>query len=247
MDLEARIRRKVGAALRAHRMIEPGDRVLVAVSGGTDSSAMARILAEKRRTLPIRFELTGCHVVTDLFPRNEDGEAWLDAFFSSIDVPLVRVFVEARRYLPAGKQLGCFFCAMQRRKALIAEAEARGFTKIAFGHHLDDIIETLFLNMIHGGAIAGMPVRLELDDHPLTIVRPLCRVKEREIKELARSAGLVSAEQRCGLGRDGRRARVKKAIADLAAGDDRVRDNLLASLGRVRADYLVERLRRPRR
>jgi tRNA(Ile)-lysidine synthase TilS/MesJ len=228
-------------------MIEPGDRVLIAVSGGADSSAMASILAQKRRVLPVRFELTGCHIVTDLFPRNEEGEAWLDAFFSRLDVPLVRVFVEARRHLPDGKAVSCFFCAMQRRRALIAEAEARGFTKLAFGHHLDDIIETLLLNMIHGGAIAAMPVRLELDDHPLTIVRPLCRVKESEIKELARAAGIVSAEQRCGLGLDGRRARVKRAIADLAAGDDRVRDNLLASLGRVRGDYLVERLRRPGR
>jgi tRNA 2-thiocytidine biosynthesis protein TtcA len=247
LDLESRIRRKVGAALRVHRMIEPGDRVLVAVSGGADSSAMARILAGKRRTLPVRFELIGCHVVTDLFPRNEPGEAWLDEYFSALGVPLVRTFVEAKRHLKAGKPVSCFFCAMQRRKALIAEATARGCTKLAFGHHLDDIIETLLLNMIHGGAIAAMPARLELDDHPVTIIRPLCRVKESEIKELARNAGVESAEQRCGLGLDGRRARVKRAIADLAAGDGRVRDNLAASLGRVRGDYLLEKLRRPRR
>jgi tRNA 2-thiocytidine biosynthesis protein TtcA len=247
LDLEGRIRRKVGAALRVHRMIEPGDRVLVAVSGGADSTAMARIHADKRRTLPVRFELIGCHVVTDLFPRNEAGEAWLDAYFAELDVPLARVFVEARRHLPPGKPLSCFFCAMQRRRTLIAEAVARGCAKLAFGHHLDDIIETLLLNMIHGGAIAAMPARLELDDHPVTIVRPLCRVKEAEIKAFASGIGVVPAEQRCGLGLDGRRARVKRAISDLAAGDDRVRDNLLASLGRVRGDYLVERLRRPRR
>jgi tRNA(Ile)-lysidine synthase TilS/MesJ len=244
LGLETRIRRKVGAALRAHRRIEPGDRVLLAISGGADSSAMARILAEKRRTLPVRFELLGCHVVLDLFPRNEEGEAWLDAYFERLGVPLHRVFVEARRFLPAGKAASCFYCAMQRRKALLAEATARGCGKIAFGHHLDDIIETLLLNMIHGGAIAAMPVRLELDEHPVTIVRPLCRVKEAEIKEYGAGAGIVASEQRCGMGRDGRRARVKRAIAELADGDDRVRDNLLASLGRVRGDYLVERLRR---
>jgi len=228
--------------LREHRMLEPGDRVLLAISGGADSSAMARVLARKRRTLPFAFELVGCHVVTDLFPRNEAGEAWLDRFFAELGVPLRRVFIEASRRL--GQQAPtCFTCARERRRALVATAEAEGCTKLAFGHHLDDIVETLLLNMIHCGAIAGMPVRLELDRHPITIIRPMCRVKEAEAKAFAAGAGIVPAQQRCGMGIDRRRASVKRAIAELAEGDDRVRDNLFAALGRVRADYLLEKAR----
>jgi tRNA(Ile)-lysidine synthase TilS/MesJ len=226
-------------------MIEDGDQVLIAVSGGVDSSSLAKILAEKRRNLPIGFELTACHVTTDLNPPTESGNAWLDRFFASIDVPLVRRHALVVARLDPTKEMSCFFCSMQRRKALLAVAQEHGCGKIAYGHHLDDIIETLLLNMLYNAEISTMPARLELDDHDVVVVRPLSRVKEHEIKRYAGKFDIVQAGPVCPFGLDGRRARVKQVIAELARDDGRVRDNLAASLGRVKLGYLLEKLRDP--
>jgi tRNA(Ile)-lysidine synthase TilS/MesJ len=226
-------------------MIEDGDRVLVAVSGGVDSSAMARVLAEKRRSYPIAFDLVGCHVTTDLNPPTERGNDWLDGFFGSIEIPLLRRHAPVVARLDPGKEMSCFFCAMQRRKALLAVALEQGCGKIAYGHHLDDVIETLLLNMLFKAEISTMPARLELDDHDAVIVRPLSRVKEAEIKRYAAKFGIEQAGPVCPFGLDGRRRRVKRLIAELAREEPRIRDNLAASLGRVKEGYLLEKLREP--
>jgi tRNA(Ile)-lysidine synthase TilS/MesJ len=243
MKIERLIHRRVGAALRRHRMIEDGDRVLLAVSGGVDSSVMARILAEKRRRIPVRFELMGCHVRTDLIAPDPAGAAWLEAFFRGIGVPLVTREAAVVERMDPGRAMNCFFCAMQRRKALIAAALESGCNKIAYGHHLDDIIETLLLNMLYNAEISTMPARLELDSHDLVIVRPLCATKESEVKRYAGRMEIVAAVPPCPWGERGRRSRVKRIIADLAWEDGRIRDNLAACLERVKVGYLTEKLR----
>lgn len=245
MKIERLVHRRVGQALRRHRMIEDGDRVLIAVSGGVDSSALAKVLAEKRRHLPISFELEACHVTTDLNPPTDEGNAWLDRFFESIGVPLLRRHAPVVARLDPGKEMSCFFCAMQRRKALIAVAAEQGCRKIAYGHHLDDVIETLLLNMLFKAEISTMPARLELDDHDAVIVRPLARVKEAEVKRYARKFDIVQAGPACPFGLDGRRQRIKRLVDELAGEEPRIRDNLAASLGRVKTGYLLEKLRNP--
>jgi tRNA(Ile)-lysidine synthase TilS/MesJ len=224
-------------------MVEEGDRLLIATSGGVDSSAMARVLAEKQPRLPVSYELVGCHIVTDLYLRSAEGERWLDRFYADLGVPLVRRDVAVVARLDPEKEMSCFFCAMQRRKALLAVAAEQGCNKIAYGHHLDDIIETLLINMFYNAEISTMPARLELDEHDVVVVRPLAMVKEHEVKRYARRMGIAEAGHRCPYGDSGRRARVKRLIAELAEEDGRVRDNLAASLGRVKEGYLLQKLR----
>ena len=243
MGIEKLIHRRVGEAIRKHRMIEPGDRVLNAISGGKDSAVLATVLADKRRYIPIDFDLFGCHVVTDLAPRSEEKEGRLDRFFEEIGVPLERRFAKVLGRLDKSRPMNCFFCAMQRRKVLLAVALERGCNKIAYGHHMDDIIETLFLNMLYKAEISTMPVRLELDNYEITIVRPLCKVKEMEVKLFATRFGIPHDTEQCPYAAEGRRARVKALISELAKDERRVRDNLFASLGRVKSGYLVEKIR----
>jgi tRNA 2-thiocytidine biosynthesis protein TtcA len=244
MKIERLIHRRVGAALRRHRMIEDGDRVLLAVSGGVDSSVLARVLAEKRGRLPVRFELFGVHVATDVLAPCPEGEERLDRFFEELGVPLVRKRVPVlARLEPGGRGFNCFFCAMQRRKAVLTAARELRCGKVAYGHHLDDIIETLLLNLFHNAEISTMPARLELDDHDVVIVRPLCRAKESEVKRYAARCGIEDAFGPCPHGSDGRRGAMKRLVAGLAADDPRVRDNVLAALERVKVDYLLEKKR----
>ena len=243
MKIERLLHRRVGAALRRHRMIEEGDRILLAISGGVDSSAMARILAEKRRNLPVRFELVGCVVETDLFGYAPGGSRWLNRYFEDLGIPLIRRRAAVLARMAPDRKLSCFFCAMQRRKALVDVALEERCSKIAYGHHMDDIIETLLLNMFYNAEISTMPARLELDDHDLVLIRPMCLAKEAEVKRYARRFEMIEAVERCPHGDRGRRAAIKKIIKDLAEVDGRVRDNISASLGRVKPGYLVEKSR----
>jgi tRNA 2-thiocytidine biosynthesis protein TtcA len=244
VNVERLIDRRVGAALRRHRMIEDGDRVLIAVSGGVDSSVLARVLAGKRGRLPVGFDLLGVHVATDLQPPCPESEDRLDRFFEGLGVPLVRRRVPVlARLEPGGRGFSCFFCAMQRRKAVLATAADLGCGKVAYGHHLDDVIETLLLNLFYNAEISTMPARLELDDHEQVIVRPLCRCPESEIKRYAARFGIEDAFPPCPHGSDGRRAAMKRVVSGLAAADPRIRDNALAALERVKVDYLLEKTR----
>ena len=130
---------------------------------------------------------------------------------------------------------------MNRRMAILDFAKGMDCNKVAYGHHLDDIIETLLLNMFYKAEISTMPVRLELDSHDVTLVRPLCLTKESEIRTYARRHCVFEEAPPCPYGEEGRRARMKKLIQELADEDERVRDNLSACLSRVKLGYLREK------
>jgi len=224
-------------------MIEDGDRVLVAVSGGVDSSVLARVLAEKRGRLPVRFDLLACHVAADALPRSPEGERALDGMLADLGIPLVRREISISGGEGQGEGASCFYCAMRRRMALLDVAAELGCRKIAYGHHLDDVVVTLLMNMMYRAEISTMPARLELDRRDAVIIRPLCRAKESEIERYARRFGIVATSPPCPRADVGRRRRVKEVVAELAREDSGVRDNLYASLGRVRLGYLLEKTR----
>ena len=225
--------------MRRFRLIEEGDHVLVGVSGGKDSSSLAKILREKQKYFPIPFEMTAAHVVMDLFPRDDGLIERIDTAFSTLDIPLERRFVSVQKSLEHGEKVNCFFCAMHRRMAMIRMAIALGCNKIAYGHHMDDIIETLLMNMFYKGEFSTMPVRLELDNHDIVIVRPLALAKESEVRAYAKRCKIADIDSPpCPYGKDGRRGRIKRLIAELSAEYKEIRNNLFASLGRVKHDYL---------
>lgn len=244
MNIEKKIQRRVGEAIRKHRMIEEGDRLLIAVSGGQDSCSLAHVLKTKQKVLPVAFKLRACHVVTDVAPREPEKEERMDAFFAGLQIPLERYYVPVLERLDKGKEMNCFFCAMQRRRKILRVALESGCGKIAYGHHMDDIIETLFLNMFYKAEISTMPARLELDNHDMVLVRPFCLTKKRQISVYAERFGLDDLEQSCPYGEDGRRDRVRALIDELAQEDERIRDNLAKSLTRVKIDYMQEKLRK---
>ena len=235
-DAESQVAKLVEVALRRYDMIEEGDRILVAVSGGKDSTSLAYDLAMKRRWWPARYELRAIHIASD-FCSCCKKSALLE-LLASWDIPSISIDVPVIGRLKPGRSMNCYWCSTQRRTELIRYAMAEGFNKIALGHHLDDIVETLMMNMLYKGQISGMLPRLSYDKYPVSIIRPLALCEERQIIAFADEKGFRSVACTCPYGRDSKRREVRARIAGLTAGSSQLKRNLFDSMSNVNEEYL---------
>ena len=185
MKLQRHLVRRMGSAIRDYGMIEEGDRIMVCVSGGKDSFTLLDLLAAHRRRSKVKFELFAVFVdhMMPGFP-----EEILHRWFAGGDIPfeVVRqdIYGTMLRVIPEGKNM-CGLCSRLRRGVLYRHARERGMTRIALGHHQDDMVETLFLNMFYGGRLKGMPPKLLTDGGEHVVIRPLAYVAEKEIVRYA--------------------------------------------------------------
>ena len=183
--LQAHLRGLAGKAIDDFKMIEPGDKVMVCLSGGKDSYTMLDMLMSLQQRAPIDFEL----VAVNLDQKQPDfPEHVLPEYLKAIGVPFHIIeqdtYGVVKRVVPEGKTM-CGLCSRLRRGSLYTWAAQNGVTKIALGHHRDDIIETLFLNLFFGGKLKAMPPKLLSDDGRNVVIRPMAYVPEREIERYA--------------------------------------------------------------
>ncbi len=231
------VSKKTGKAIVDFNMINEGDRIAVAVSGGKDSLSLMHVLRHRQRVSPVAFEFTAVHI--DFGFEDFDSKELADYLEKhNFSYHLERVdSLKGERY----EDIDCFWWSRNRRKALFQTADREGYTKVAFGHHLDDIAETIVLNQFYRGEIGAMKPKLELFDGKIVIIRPLAYVREREMVDLAKELCIDSMGQsKCGNDDTSHRMRIKKMLKDFEQGNPMVVTNIFRSLQRVQTNYLIE-------
>jgi tRNA 2-thiocytidine biosynthesis protein TtcA len=240
--LERRLLRAASRAVRDFDLIRQGDRILVAVSGGKDSYTLLHVLMRLRERAPVDFELVAVNLDQGQpgFPAHV-----LEEHFRSVGVPyrMLRkdTYPIVKRLVPEGKTT-CPVCSRLRRGILYNAAVEMGCSKIALGHHRDDLVETLLLSAFYSGSLKSMPPKLRSDDGRNVVIRPLCYAAEEDIAAFARSMGFpVVPCDLCGSQPNLRRRRVKELLAELTREHRAVKGNLLNSLGKVVPSHLLDR------
>lgn len=239
--LEKNLLREVGRAVKDFRLIEPGDRVMVGVSGGKDSYSMLQLLRRLQERAPISFSLVAVNL--DQGQPGFEGhllEGWLRD--NGYEYRMIKrdTYSVVLDKIPQGKTY-CSLCSRLRRGILYDVAVELGATKIALGHHRDDVIETLMLNLLYAGQIKAMPPRLRSDDGRNTVIRPLAYCAEEEIAAYAAEQGFpILPCDLCGSQENLQRKRIKRLLAELHAENPNVKGNLFAALGNVRPSHLLD-------
>ena len=235
-DAGAVVQKLTVKAVMERGLITEGDRILIAASGGKDSTVLAWALSSIRPALKINYELAALHISTDFSSEKSIIFRKLDEWgipFTDFTVPVVGRLKE-------GKKMNCYWCATQRRTELLNYAVENGFNKIALGHHLDDIIETFFMNLCAKGELSAMPILLKYRKYPVSLIRPLAYLEERQIIECARALDILGAACICPYGVNSKRRDMRQRIAALTGGSGEVKRRILRALASGERDYLTE-------
>jgi tRNA 2-thiocytidine biosynthesis protein TtcA len=240
--LERRLLRATARAVHDFELIQEGDRILVAVSGGKDSYTLLHVLMRLQERAPVEFELVAVNLDQGqpAFPAHV-----IEDHLRSLGVPYRMLkkdtYSIVKRLVPEGKTT-CPVCSRLRRGILYNAAVDLGCTKIALGHHRDDLVETLLMSALYSGALKSMPARLRSDDGRNVVIRPMCYAAEEDIAAFAAAMRFpVVPCDLCGSQPNLRRRRVKELLAQLSREHRAVKGNLLSALGKVVPTHLLDR------
>jgi len=230
------VSKRAGRAIVDYDMIQEGDKIAVAVSGGKDSLSLLHVLRDRQRFSPVNFTIKAVHIdfnFDDFDPRD------LLHYLQKEEFPCC---VEKVDWLKGEKyqEIGCYWWSRSRRKALFEFANREGFSKIAFGHHMDDIVETILLNQFYRGEIGAMKPKQVLFGGKMTIIRPLAYVREAAMVNLALKLGISTMGQsKCANDDTSHRMLIKKMLRGFEKVNPKIVQNIYRSLQNIQSDYLL--------
>lgn len=231
-----RIGQRFNKGVVTYRLIDDGDKILVGLSGGKDSLALLELLARRSRILKPKFSVVAVHVSMTNIPYQADLD-YLKGYAESLDVPFIHYETSFDPSTDTRKS-PCFLCSWNRRKALFTVAKKQGCNKIALGHHMDDILETLLMNLTFQGAFSTMPPKLVMRKFDMTIIRPMCMVHEADLEEMAQVRGYRKQIKNCPYETKSNRTDMKGVLKQLEALNPEARYSLWGSMTNVQEELL---------
>ena len=249
LRLRTRLTKRFHKACADYGLIADGDHILIGLSGGKDSLALVEFLGKRAQVFVPRFQVTAVHIRVKERDYHSDL-SYLEDFCARVRVPFIIRDTEigesreANSMEKTGKEKHpCFLCSWYRRKALFDVAKELGCNKIALGHHKDDLVETLLMNLIFQGSTATIPPLLQMEKMPLQMIRPLCLIEEKEIQRYAELSQYEKQTKLCPLEKVSSRAEVKELLKQLETLNPNVRDSIWGAMENIKADYLPKKSR----
>lgn len=227
---------KLKKAIFDYGLIENGDRILIALSGGKDSLALTELLGRRSRIFQPCFSLVAAHIGMSHIPYRSDTD-YLKQHAGQYGIPFIHRITSFDKDTDTRKS-PCFLCSWYRRKALFDIAKEYRCNKIALGHHQDDILQTLLMNMTHQGSFSTMPPRLKMEKFDMTLIRPMCLIPEKELVALAEMSGYRKQKKNCPYETDSSRSQLKAVLQELEKINPQVRSNMWNSMTHIQPDYL---------
>lgn len=236
--LPPKINKKIGQAMADYGMLADGDHVLLAVSGGVDSLVLAWVLYHWQKKAPVDYVLHPVHIDMGIWEQSLGGDN--PAHLIQQEMKKIGLSLSVEGSLPLQEEeRTCYTCSKLRRKQLFDLASRLKCNKVAFGHHKDDLIETLFLNMFYSGNISTMVPSQSLFDGGLTLIRPLAYVEKTEVMQVAEQAGLSPVTNVCPLAGDTRREEVQKIANTIYERIPGAKSSIFAAMANVRKGYML--------
>ena len=238
--LMRRIGQRFNKGVVKYRLIDDGDKILVGLSGGKDSLALLELLAKRSRILKPKFSVVAVHVSMTNIPYQADLE-YLRNYAEALGVPFIHYETSFDPSTDTRKS-PCFLCSWNRRKALFTVAKEQGCSKIALGHHMDDILETLLMNITFQGAFSTMPPKLVMKKFDMTIIRPMCMVHEADLEEMAVVRNFRKQIKNCPYETQSNRTDMKGVLKQLETLNPEARYSLWGSMTNVQEELLPDKV-----
>ncbi|MCQ2575962.1 MAG: tRNA 2-thiocytidine biosynthesis TtcA family protein [Treponema sp.] len=235
MKKKPKISSLIDKACFDYNLIEKGDRILIGASGGKDSTALIEYFSNRSKRPDCGFEYKALNIQSDFAPPFPQGILKL---FEEWKVPFESLKVNVLERVKEGQKMSCYWCSTQRRTELINYALQHGYNKIALGHHMDDILETLLMNMINKGELSTMTPKLKYENYEITIIRPLCYILEDHLIEHAVEGGYSGFTCTCDYQENSDRKKARQKLEQLTDGDSSKKEKLFYSLKNIQNEYL---------
>lgn len=231
--------KRISKTIGENKIIVEGDKVLVGLSGGKDSYVMLHALSQIRTRLPFKFHLGAVHINAQNIPFDRDYD-YMRQLCNELNVPFEIIEIDID--LQTDKKLStCFKCSWNRRTALFQFASRNQYNKIAFGHHLDDAVETLLMNMFYNGEISAMPYEVEMFKNRFKIIRPMLDIQHEYIIDYATTLGFMREKYKCEYSQVSKRDYVRNLLEEITKQNPDIAKNIFRSMKKIVPEYLPKR------